>query len=297
MKYKMRTLYMFILLAFASNGFAQSLKIGIIADCQYCDCDYSKRWNNDYRQGPPRLQKAVDKFNNQEVDVVFHLGDFIDRDFSSFARVKPIMNTLKMPHYFALGNHDFSVADSLKNKVLKTLDLASPYYIVEKDNWLFVVLDGTDVSPYSSTDLSKIAFANSQMEMYEKEGRLQAKPWNGALGTTQMEWLEAQLQKADMQKLNVIVLAHFPILPLAALNLWNDVEVVQILEKHTSVKAYFNGHHHPGNYVEKEGIHYVTFQGMVMTKEETAYAVVTLGKKEITVEGVGREPFRTLRIK
>ncbi len=293
----MKTIYSIIFLLAANLAQAQSLKIGIVADCQFCDCDYSAQWNNDYRQGPLRLQEAVDKFNDNKVELVFHLGDFIDRDFSSFARVKPIMNSLKMPHYFVLGNHDFTVADSLKGQVLETLELVSPYYSIEKEKWMFIVLDGTDVSPYSSADSSKIAYANSQMKMYEKQGRPQAKPWNGALGNDQLIWLERQLQKADKQKLNAIVMAHFPVLPLAALNLWNDVEVVEILEQHKSVKAYFNGHHHPGNYVEKEGIHYVTFQGMVLGKEETAYAIITLDKKEITIDGIGREPFRTLSIK
>ncbi len=293
----MKIQFILFLLLISGGVQSQTFKIGIIADCQYCDCDYNQDWNNDYRKGPARLQVAVDTFNATQVDMVFHLGDFIDRDFSSFAAVKPIMNALKMPHYFALGNHDFSVADSLKDKVLETLDLALPYYTVEKGNWLFVVLDGTDVSLYSSTDSSKIAFANSQMERYEKEGRSQAKPWNGALGSTQMKWLEAQLQKADSQKLSVVVLAHFPVLPLAALNLWNDVEVVEILEEHESVKAYFNGHHHPGNYVEKEGIHYVTFQGMVLGKEETAFAIVKLNEKKISIDGEGREPHRTLNLR
>ena len=135
------------------------------------------------------------------------------------------------------------------------------------------------------------------MKRYEKEGRPQAKPWNGAIGNQQLAWLEAQLEMADKQKLNAIVFAHFPVLPLSALNIWNDVEVVELLESHKSVKAFFNGHHHPGNYVEKKGIHYVTFQGMVMTTEDTAYAVVTLNKKEITIDGFGREPSRTLSIK
>ncbi len=289
----------FISIFFITTSFtnAQSLKIGIIADCQYCDCDYSERWNNDYRQGSPRLQQAVDKFNANDVELVFHLGDFIDRDFKSFETVKPIMNQLKMPHYYVLGNHDFSVADSLKSSVLATLNLVHPYYTAQKGKWLFIVLDGTDVSPYNTIDADKINFANKEMKRYKQLGRPQANPWNGALGNEQLTWLEAQLQMADNQKLNAIVLAHFPVLPLSALNLWNDVEVVQIIENHKSVKAYFNGHHHPGNYTKKEGIHYITFQGMVRGKEETAFAVVSLEKKEIMVEGVGREPFRTLRIK
>lgn len=293
----MRVIYKLILLLVVNAASAQSLKIGIVADCQYCNCNYSERWNNDYRQGPHRLQKAVDKFNDNGVDIMFHLGDFIDRNFESYAVVKPIINKLKMPHYFVLGNHEFSVVDSLKGKVLETLELEFPYYTIKKEKWLFIVIDGTDISPYRSTDSTKIAFANSQMKMYKKANRLQAKPWNGAVGSEQLKWLEAQLKKADNQNLKAIVLAHFPVLPLAALNLWNDVEVVEILEKHKSVKAYFNGHHHLGNYIEKAGIHYVTFQGMVLGKEDTAFAIITLTNNKIIIEGVGREPFRTLVVK
>lgn len=295
-KFQMRFHLLILLLFISSFAKSQVLKIGIIADCQYCNCDFSERWNNDYRQGQQRLQKAVEKLNSSKVDMVFHLGDFIDRDFESYKKVKPIFDKLVMPSYFVLGNHEFSVADSLKEKVLETLDLKKAYYTVQKNDWFFVVLDGTDISPYRSSDPDKIEYANQQMTYYEKLGRSQAKPWNGAIGQGQLEWLETQLQEADKQKLNTIVLAHFPVLPLAALNLWNDVEIVQILENHKSVKAYFNGHHHPGNYKEQNGIHYITFQGMVRSQSKTAYAIVTLYDKNIEIKGEGREPNRSLKI-
>ncbi len=276
---------------------SQNFSVGIIADCQYCDCDFNKDWNNDYRKGPERLKVAVDNFNVNKVDLVFHLGDFIDRDFESYITVKPIISELKMPHYFVLGNHEFSVADSLKEAVLPLLNLEQAYYTVCKNDWLFVILDGTDISPYRSNNPEKIEYANQQMAYYEQIGRLQAKPWNGALGEEQMYWLESQLKEADKKQLKVIILAHFPVLPLAALNLWNDVEVVQLLDKHNCVKAYFNGHHHPGNYVEKEGIHYVTFQGMVRSKDETAFAIVEISDTLINIRGTGREPSRKLGVK
>lgn len=293
----MRFSLLTLLFLTASFAQAQTLKIGIIADCQYCDCDYNQDWNNDYRKGPARLQVAVDHFNANNVEMVFHLGDFIDRNFESYQTVKPIIAKLEMPTYFVLGNHEFSVADSLKEEILPMLNMKQPYYSVKKERWLFIVLDGTDISPYRSGDPQKIEYANKQMAKYEKMGRSQAKPWNGAIGETQLLWLENQLTEADKSELNVIVLAHFPVLPLAALNLWNDVEVVQILDNHTSVKAYFNGHHHPGNYMENNGIHYVTFQGMVRSPNETAYATVEVSDSTITIKGEGREPSRSLKVK
>ena len=286
-----------LLLLTAAFAGAQSLKIGIIADCQYCDCDYNQDWNNNYRKGPERLQAAVDHFNANNVEMVFHLGDFIDRNFESYQTVKPIISKLEMPTYFVLGNHEFSVADSLKEKVLPLLNLKKAYYTVKKEGWQFIVLDGTDISPYRSSDPQEIEYANQQMAKYEKMGRSQAKPWNGAIGKNQMLWLENQLTEADKANEKVIILAHFPVIPKLEFNLWNDVEVVKLLDKHNSVKAYFNGHHHPGNYVQTKDIHFLTFQGMVRTLNETAFATVEISDTSIVINGKGREPSRSLKIK
>jgi len=293
----MRFSLLIIIFLIASFGQAQTLKIGIIADCQYCDCDYNEDWNNDYRKGPARLQVAVDKFNANEVEMVFHLGDFIDRNFDSYQTMKPIISKLKMPTYFVLGNHEFSVADRLKEKILPMLNMQQAYYTVKKNGWIFIVLDGTDISPYRSSDPQKIEYANQQMMKYEKMGRSQAKPWNGAIGDKQLFWLEEQLIEAEKANEKVIVLGHFPIMPILEFNLWNDVEVVQILNEHPNVKAYFNGHHHPGNYERKKGIHYVTFQGMVRSQNQTAYAIVEVSDTTIKIHGEGREPSRSLKVK
>lgn len=45
-----------------------------------------------------------------------------------------------------------------------------------------------------------------------------------------------------------------------------------------------NGHNHFGGYVERKGVHYLTFQGMV-------------DDKAIHIHGYGREPNRELLIK
>lgn len=273
------------------------LKIGIIADCQYCNCDYNQEWNNDYRKAQARLKQAVEVFNQQQVDMVFHLGDFIDRNYSSYDTVMPIMQKLSMPHYFILGNHDFSVTDSLKSNVYKELNLERPYYTVQKNSWLFVVLDGTEISTYHSADSTETLKAQNLMVELKAHGRTQAEPWNGAVSANQLQWLNTQLDKADNEGLNAIVMCHFPILPEGVVNLWNDKEVVEVLNQHSSVKAFFNGHYHPGNYVEKEGIHYVTFQGMVRSQNENAFAVVDLSNQSIEETGYGREPDRSLKIR
>ena len=50
-----------------------------------------------------------------------------------------------------------------------------------------------------------------------------------------------------------------------------------------------------GNYAIKEGIHYLTIQGMVETADTTAYAVVAVYEDRLKVLGVGREQDRVLR--
>lgn len=96
--------------------------VGIIADCQYCNCDNSGvRF---YKNSIKRLQEAVSVFNSKDLEYVVHLGDFIDRDYTSFDSVLPIWNALKSEKKHVLGNHDFSVADSLKRLVPAKMGLS-----------------------------------------------------------------------------------------------------------------------------------------------------------------------------
>lgn len=276
---------------------AQNLKIGLISDCQYCNCEFSERWNNDYVSALPRLQEAVDTLNDINTNVTFHLGDFIDRDFESFMVVSPIFNSLQMPHYHLLGNHDYSVADSLKHKVSKTLGLEADYYALSYENWKFIILDGTDISPYKSANKDSIKNAEEIRAKYLNAGRTQALPWNGAIGSIQLSWFQNQLELAQSQHLNTIIFCHFPVLPQSDANLWNDKEIVQLIEKYSTVKAFINGHHHPGNYAMHKNVHYLTLQGMVRTKDANAFAYLTLYPTKIEVIGYGREPSRTLHLK
>ena len=67
--------------------------IGIIADCQYCNCDNTNvRF---YKRSIRKLQEAVYELNTKELSYVIHLGDFIDKNFGSFDSVLPIWNKLK----------------------------------------------------------------------------------------------------------------------------------------------------------------------------------------------------------
>mgnify|MGYP001177300952 CR=1 FL=1 len=78
-------------------------RFGAVADCQYCKETSAVR---KYNLSPQKLTACVEYYNKLDLAFVVHLGDFIDRDFESFAKVTPIYNRLKAPHYHVLGNHE-----------------------------------------------------------------------------------------------------------------------------------------------------------------------------------------------
>ncbi|HIG83353.1 MAG TPA: hypothetical protein EYQ23_04720, partial [Verrucomicrobiales bacterium] len=71
-------------------------RFGAVADCQYCNQTSGVR---KYSLSPQKLRDCVEHYNKLDLAFVIHLGDFIDRDFKSFATVTPIYNRLKAPHY------------------------------------------------------------------------------------------------------------------------------------------------------------------------------------------------------
>lgn len=78
------------------------------------------------------------------------------------------------------------------------------------------------------------------------------------------------------------------------MSLWNDIELIELLESYPCVVALFSGHYHSGNYAKKKGIHYLTLQGMVETENSNAYSIVEVYTDHLKVLGFGREPSRIL---
>ena len=287
----------YLVLLLSVNVFAQEketgnieFSFGVIADCQYCSVQGTGV--RKYSISHNKLENCVAHFNTMELEYVVHLGDFIDRDFESFDIVGPIYNQLIMPKYHVLGNHDFSVPDEKKKDVVGKMGLPSKYYDFVVKGWRFIVLDGNDISFHAypeNSDESKKASA------YYEEHQIKSPKWNGAIGSTQMNWLRAALDKALKNGENVVLYCHFPIYPENVHNLWNASEIIELIESYPCVKAYINGHNHAGNYGMKEGIHYLTLMGMVDT-DQTSYAIINVYENHLNVVGYGREENRILEM-
>ena len=92
--------------------------VGLIADAQYADVEPGGiRY---YRNSINKLATAAKAINEAQVDFSIHLGDLIDRNFSSFDDILEPLRTLEKPVHQILGNHDFSVPDDKKLEVART---------------------------------------------------------------------------------------------------------------------------------------------------------------------------------
>jgi hypothetical protein len=275
---------------------SDNFEIGIITDCQYCNCeDNSVRF---YKNSTNKLRSAVNILNTHNLSYTIHLGDFIDRDFESFDSVLPIWSQLKSEKRHVLGNHDFNVADSLKPFVLGKLELKKRYYSFEKNNWRFIVLDGNDLSYYGAADQTKKTQTDSLFNRLEKENPPNLQMWNGGFSLEQLNWVKNELDEATKKNEKVGFYCHFPAVKEGEMhNLWNYKHFLKVIEPYGNVKFYFNGHNHAGDYIEKNGVHHLTFRGMVNTKDSTAFAIVAFTKDSIFVKGYGREISRRLKIK
>ena len=264
---------------------------GAIADCQYCQAP--DRGIRKYSASKEKLKQCVEYFNKEDLSFVIHLGDFIDRNFSSFDEILPIYNSLEAPGYHVLGNHDFEVADEYKDQVPRKLGMPSKYYDFKIKNWLFVCLDGNDLSfiayPKGSESYQK-------SETYYCEKKIRSPKWNGGVGAEQLNWLRKTLERAEDSEEKVALFCHFPVYPPDPHNLWNAKEVIALLEEFSCVKAYINGHNHKGKYGIKSGIHYLTCKGMVDT-DQSAYSIFRVNDEEIDVLGFERESERFFEIR
>lgn len=265
-----------------------NFKIGIVSDCQYCNCDMKS--NRYYKNSTFKFNNAINEFNNHDLDYTIHLGDFIDRDFNSFDSVLPIWNTLKSEHYHVLGNHDFSVEDILKESVPEKMGMKSRYYSIKRNNWRFIVLDGNDLSFFGTTSNKKKQETDSLYNLLKSNGYKNIQTWNGGLSLEQLKWVQDELNSSVVENEKVGFYCHFPVDEKDTTHsLWNYDQFLKLIDHYSNVKFYFNGHNHAGGYFARNGVHFLTFKGMVDYADSTAYSVATISKDTIFIKGYGRE--------
>ncbi|MFC2160442.1 metallophosphoesterase [Acidobacteriota bacterium] len=269
---------------------------GVLADVQYSRSNPAG--TRFYSNSLNKLAESITTFSENNLNFVIQLGDLIDSNIESYDSVLSFFNKIKSDKYHVLGNHDFSVTEAKKANVPKLLNLDSSYYDFVVKGWRLIVLDGTDLSFYGlSKSQAHLQETEILFQNMKDQGKKNAFNWNGGLGSQQISWLEDNLEQASLLEEKVILFCHFPVYPSREENLWNDVELIPLLESYPCVVAFFSGHYHAGNYAKKRGIHYLTFQGMVETEKENAYSIIEVYSDHLKILGFGREPNRILTFK
>lgn len=175
------------------------------------------------------LLDAVSQINKLDnINFVMETGDCIDSPTESSAKdVFDILNTLKFPWYFAVGNHDTTTSGCLtKERFVEILKECNPaftfdelyYSFVPKKGFKVIVLDGAKNRGISS---------------------------NGYIPENEIEWLDCEL-KASKNDV-VLIFLHFPIVepfPSAHHRILNAEDVLKVLNKYKNPIAVFAGHYH-----------------------------------------------------
>lgn len=272
------------------------LRIGLITDIQYADTD--PEGERHFRESIPKLKEAVAWLAKQELPFTLHLGDLIDRNFSSFDAILPLLAGLGHPVRHLLGNHDYTVADSEKAGVAAKLGMAQDHYSFTHAGVKFVMLDTNEVSTYKHpAGTPEDQTGEKLLEKLVAEKSLSAKPWNGGVSPDQLAWLEKELAAADAARQPVIVCGHHPLLPEDTHVVWNREEVLAVIDRHPCVRAWFNGHNHAGAETVRNGIPYITFKSLLHEPGVTAFCAIRLFPDRLEIEGNGREASRVIPLK
>jgi hypothetical protein len=73
--------------------------------------------------------------------------------------------------------------------------------------------------------------------------------------------------------------------------------ILNILDHTACVTAWIAGHDHAGGYALRNGIHHITFKGMVEAPGENSYAFVEFYRDTIRITGIGKEVSREISLR
>jgi predicted phosphodiesterase len=270
-------------------------RFGLLSDLHYWHG--SPENNRFYRQSDAKLQRCINRFNQERLSFVLDLGDVIDRDWQSFDHILPLYKRFNAPVHHLAGNHDLEVAEQYKQQVSSRLGIASSYRSFVQGKWRFVLLDGHDISLFAHPkESASYQLADKALQELQQNNAPNAKPYNGALGREQLSWLQHVLEDASQKQHHVIIVCHYPVFPLDEHNLLNATEVLKAIGSFSCVKVWLSGHNHSGGYGFHQGIHFVNLQAMVETPDEGAFCIAEIFDGSINLKGFEREISRQLPI-
>mmetsp|Transcript_8935 Transcript_8935/g.39487 ORF Transcript_8935/g.39487 Transcript_8935/m.39487 type:complete len:273 (+) Transcript_8935:313-1131(+) len=253
-----------------------------------------------YRSSLNKLRRAVEDFNRRDVEFVIQLGDLIDGNVSEDLSEKDLGTALAATEeldvnlYHVIGNHCRSV--SLPH-LLAELRLEKGFYseVVAK-GWRVIVLNAADI--FRGAVDAKHSDRSALKAMCDEYNAVDV-PWAGGISDEQMQWLNDQLRICLEQRQRAIICSHYPTWEKAARGthtIVNAPAVLEILDRFPGVVvAWFSGHDHLGGYATRKGVHHITFEAIVESREDTAHGFVDIFEDgSISIEGLGAVSSREL---
>lgn len=273
----------------AQAALGRTLRFGVLTDTHYADRPTAG--TRHYADSLQKVDEAIEAFNRAKVDFVIELGDLKDMDAKGTPEltlryldsIEQRLRRFDGPLYHVLGNHDMDCIT--KEEFLAHTSNAGrangrAYYSFEAQGVRCIVLDANfnaDMTPYSRGNFD----------------------WRVAnIPTEQLDWLDGELTRHRRQP--TIIFLHQMLDSFSDINkdlcVKNADKAVEIIERHEQVLAVIQGHHHPGHYSHRRGIHYLTLQGMIEQAAPTnSYAIVEVRPSgDISVDGFKSCPDREL---
>lgn len=277
--------------AVVSADARRAVRFGVFTDAHYSERD---RWSNrHYRDSKAKMRQAVDAFNRDGLDFAIELGDlkdtgakpdrdetigFLDSIEAEFARFNG-------PRYHALGNHDMdciSKEDFIGHTENHGAAKGKAHYSFTVGGVKFVVLDACfnkDRTPYcrGNFNWTKAFIPDEELAWFDEELKASTRP--------AVVFCHQMLDGFSAKK------------GLGGLFVGNWKRAVEIMERRGNVLASIQGHHHPGHYSFRKGIHYWTMKGMISGAHppHNSYAEVEVSPTgEIAIKGFADCESRTL---
>lgn len=261
---------------------------GLIADPQYKDSEVDG--SRYYNMSLDKMTEALNHYNQLNPVFVQTLGDVVDTLDASWKPVLNCYNDLKpsIRSYHLLGNHDYTSEEIVQADLLKMLNMPNNYYSYQVQNYKFIVLDGSEVAYYSykANNIPRDTVDHYWNNAKDQRNQLW---YNGAISNKQLKWLDSQLQTSKELNQNVIIFCHFLLGPEDAMHsIYNNKQVLDILDQYNNIKTVISGHYHKGAVYERKGIKHIALHGMVETMSNS-YSLVKVYNDRIELEGFGNQ--------
>lgn len=232
------------------------MKLGIFTDSHYSSAEVNcgNRYNN---RSLTKINEAFKYFRKEKCDLVICLGDLIDteeehsKEVANLKEISRDLSNFNLKTYILMGNHD-----AFAFTVDEFYDILGEQYrpenIYGKNNNL-IFIDAC----YFKSGIHYMPGDSDWTDTFYPETDKLGELLSNITGDT-------------------YIFMHQNIDPTIRPDhrLYNDSTVREILEKSNKVKKVFQGHYHPGNTSELNGIGYEAYPAMC--EKENAYYIIEL---------------------